>query len=102
MTTYQLSKTNVIEADRHSKNGSQFAEWVKTNFPGKYLVSVNPVDSEGVFSFQPLKNRGYQFSGAGSDHIERGLLVGKKMWFKSFDSEDIANAEVDILTETGI
>lgn len=63
---------------------------------------ASPYDVAGQFTHEPLKNRGYEFSGAGSDHIERELLVGKKNWFRAFDAEQDAEDEITTLTETGI
>lgn len=102
MTTYQITKTNIVSADRHARGTSPFANWVRQQYAGKFLVSVLPFDVEGHFNHTPLKLRGYEFSGAGSDHIERGLLAGKKTWFRVFDTESEAEAESDLLTDTGI
>lgn len=99
---YQNTKTNIIDCSRKARGTSQFAAWVKQNFDGKFLVSVEPIDIDGNFSIDPLKTRGYTFSGAGADHVERGLLAGKKTWFKSFDNEESAIAEEIALTEDGI
>lgn len=99
---YQSTKTNIVDCSRNARGTSQFSKWVKENFYGKFAVAVTPIDTDGNFSIEPLKNRGYEFSGSGRDHVERGLLFGKKVWFKIFDSEDEAFAEESILTETGI
>lgn len=99
---YQSTKTNIIDCSRKARGTSQFSAWVKQNFDGKFLVSVEPIDTDGKFSIDPLKNRGYTFSGAGVDHVERGLLAGKKTWFKAFDDEDSAILEETALIEDGI
>lgn len=102
MTKYQITKTDVIYADRHTRGTSAFSRWVRTHYAGKFIVSVTPFDVDGHFVYEPLKLRGYEFTGAGSDTIERGLLAGKKCWFRPFDSETTAVAEILALTETGI
>lgn len=99
---YQITKIDVIDCSRSARGESQFAKWVRANYDGKFALAVQPIDTDGNFSIDPLKKRGYEFSGAGGDHIERGLLFGKKVWFKLFDSEDQALAEEALLTETGI
>lgn len=101
-TLYQITKTNLISADRHSGKTSAFSKWVQANYAGQFIVSVSPFDSNGQFNHEPLKLRGYAFSGAGADHIERGLLAGKKTWFRAFDTEQSADDEITLLTETGI
>jgi hypothetical protein len=101
-TLYQITKTNLISADRHGRGTSAFSAWVRKHYAGKFIVAVSPYDVAGQFTHEPLKNRGYEFSGAGSDHIERELLVGKKNWFRAFDAEQDAEDEITTLTETGI
>lgn len=101
-TKYQFSKIEIISADRHTRGTSAFSQWVRKNYAGKFIVSVSPFDIEGKFNHEPLKNRGYEFSGSGADAIERGLLAGKKRWFMVFDSADSAEAEIDTICETGI
>lgn len=98
---YQTSKIQIIATERPGKGKSAFAAWVRENHPNKYIVSVLPFDTDGNFAHEPLKARGYEFSGAGKDHIEKGLLVGKKHWFKIFETEDEADMEVELL-EAGI
>lgn len=102
MTTYQSALTDIIDASRKSNGTSLFSGWVRQNYYGKFIVSVRPIDSNGNFSVDPLKNRGYEFSGAGTDQIDRGLLVGKKCWFRAFDTLEEAEAEEIAITETGI
>lgn len=102
MTTFQSSKTNMIDAGRKGKGTSQFSKWVRENYEGKFIVMTSAVDTEGNFSNELLKSRGYEFSGAGADHVERKLLVGDKMWFKAFDSEEAADSEIEVLCEVGI
>ena len=99
---YQINKIDVIDCSRRARGTSQFSTWVKTNYDGKFALAVQPIDTDGNFSIDPLKKRGYEFSGAGTDRIERGLLFGEKVWFKIFDSEDQAFDEETLLTETGI
>lgn len=101
-TLYQITKTNLISADRHSRGTSTFSKWVRENYAGKFIVSVSPFDSNGQLNHEPLKLRGYEFSGAGTDRIERGLLAGKNTWFRVFDTEQSADEEITTLTETGI
>jgi hypothetical protein len=101
-TVYQITKTSIIDASRRAKGTSQFSQWVRDNYNGKFIVSVAPFTTDGTFNHEPLKNRGYTFSGAGSDKTEMGLLVGKNMWFRAFGTMDEADAEVELLTETGV
>lgn len=102
MTTFQNSKTNMIDADRKGRGTSQFAKWVREHYEGKFIVTTSAIDTEGNFPNELLKSRGYEFSGAGADHVERKLLVGDKMWFKVFDSEEAADSEIAALCEVGI
>lgn len=102
MTRYQSTKVKVVNAARPAKGTSQFAQWVRDNYNDKYFVAVDPYDVDGQFAHEPLKNRGYEFAGAGADHVERGLLVGRKAWFKAFETEAEAEAEAEVLTDNGI
>lgn len=99
---YQITNAHVISADRHSRGTSPFSNWVRENYAGKFIVSVKPFDSNGQFNHEPLKLRGYEFSGAGTHATERGLLAGKKTWFRVFATEQSASEEITLLTETGI
>ncbi len=98
----QSSKTNTISCERKSKGTSQFSKWVAEKFGNKFVVVTSAIDVDGNFQTEPLKARGYEFSGAGIDHVERKLLVGDKMWFKAFETEEEALTEEEILCEVGI
>jgi hypothetical protein len=89
MTTYyQNSKTNVIDANKCQRS-------LVGRFTNHFLVVVNHIDTEGNFAPEPLKNRGYEFGGINMS------VVGRK-WFKGFDSEAAADAEIAVLCEVGI
>jgi len=88
MTTYQNTKTNVLDANRSQRS-------LEGRFTNQFLVVVNPIDTDGNFAFEPLKNRGYEFGG-------KNMSVVGKMWFKTFDSEEAADSEIEVLCEVGI
>ena len=89
MTTYQFTKTAIINADRRrAALGGKHA--------GKFLVAVLPIDSNGEFNHEPLKARGYQFGGTD------GMGILSKKWFLVVEDESAAEDEVTAICETGI
>lgn len=95
-TLYQFSKTFCLTAERYAQRGGRLDE-----YRGKFLVVTDPIDSRGNFIFQPLKSRGYKFNPDNGGFVDGLRLLGK-VWFKVFDSEALAQEEIDQLCEVGI
>lgn len=102
MKIYQITKTRILDAKRYQKSKSIMGEWWRKNYENKFVVSTSPVDVDGNFDTETLKNRGYAYTGAGSDALERKIAFGEKKWFRAFETEAEAEDEVTALTETGI
>jgi len=85
MIKYQSSKINVIDANRNKRS-------LENQWQGKFIVAVNPIDTDGNFNHEPLKLRGYDFGG-------KNMSIIGKQWIKPFDSLDAAEAECESLCD---
>jgi hypothetical protein len=91
-TRYQFSKAGFGRMSRLRKETP-----AKFGFDGHendFMVYVTPIDVDGNFSIEPLKNRGYIY--------KQSAIFANKVWIKFFATQAAAEAEIDALCETGI